>query len=211
MRRWLAGALVGTTAGAAVVLFEVLLRSFAGVSTPAELGADRTLPMLPVSNFLQLLGLAGGPIMAKELAYGRGLVPAPRPTRWRSNRPRSADRPNRNDRRRALARPGLELRGSAAGARHGCDSGGGAANGVPCGGTAQGPGNGHRGAFESGSPAAPRRRRRIGPACGDGRPRRKALHRGSLRLRRNAPPAPRRSSGADHPRRRLLLGDQEPG
>jgi len=74
MRRWLAGALVGTTAGAAVVLFEVLLRSFAGVSTPAELGADRTLPLLPVSKFLQLLGLAGGPIMAKELAYWGGFA-----------------------------------------------------------------------------------------------------------------------------------------
>jgi DMSO/TMAO reductase YedYZ molybdopterin-dependent catalytic subunit len=74
MRRMLTGALAGTTAGAAVVLFEVLLRSFAGVSTPAELGADRTLPLLSVNQFDQLLGLAGGPILAKELAFWGGFA-----------------------------------------------------------------------------------------------------------------------------------------
>lgn len=55
MSRTLAGALVGITASAPSVLFEVLLRSLAGVSAPAELGADRSLPLLPGLHQVEVL------------------------------------------------------------------------------------------------------------------------------------------------------------
>lgn len=68
------GVLSGAAAGAAAALFEVLLRSFAGIATPSELIADRTLPMVPVNTFLSLLVRMGGPIQAKELAYWGGFA-----------------------------------------------------------------------------------------------------------------------------------------
>ena len=74
-RSGLRGALLaGLAAGAAAALFEVLLRSAAGVPLPAELVADRILPLIPVNAFLALLNRFGGPIAAKEQAYWGGLV-----------------------------------------------------------------------------------------------------------------------------------------
>jgi DMSO/TMAO reductase YedYZ molybdopterin-dependent catalytic subunit len=70
MRRAL---LAGVVAGAAAALLEVLLRTLAGVSLPAELAADRVLPLVPVDAFLALLGRFGGPIAAKEQAFWGGL------------------------------------------------------------------------------------------------------------------------------------------
>lgn len=66
--------LAGLAAGAAALLLLLLLRTFAGVSLPAELVADRVLPMVPVNAFLALLGLFGGPIAAKEDAFWGGLA-----------------------------------------------------------------------------------------------------------------------------------------
>jgi DMSO/TMAO reductase YedYZ molybdopterin-dependent catalytic subunit len=66
--------LAGLVAGAAAALLEVVLRTVAGVSLPAELVADRVLPMIPVDAFLALLGRFGGPIAAKEQAFWGGLA-----------------------------------------------------------------------------------------------------------------------------------------
>jgi DMSO/TMAO reductase YedYZ molybdopterin-dependent catalytic subunit len=67
----LRGAGAGAVAGLAAGLALLALR-FAGVPLPAELLADRFLPLLPVDVFLQLVGRLGGPIAAKELAFAGG-------------------------------------------------------------------------------------------------------------------------------------------
>ena len=67
-------AAVGLLAGAAVAFLEVVFRVVAGIPLPAELGADRVLPMIPVNAFLNLLGRMGGPIAAKEQAFWGGFA-----------------------------------------------------------------------------------------------------------------------------------------
>jgi DMSO/TMAO reductase YedYZ molybdopterin-dependent catalytic subunit len=64
----------GLAAAAAAALFQVTGRSLAGIPLPAELFADRLLPMLPVDAFLSLLGRLGGPIPAKEEAFWGGFA-----------------------------------------------------------------------------------------------------------------------------------------
>jgi DMSO/TMAO reductase YedYZ molybdopterin-dependent catalytic subunit len=74
MRRALRGALVGAVGGIAAVLMLAVLRDAAGAPLPVESVSDRLLPLVPVDRFLQLLGLMGGPIAAKELAYAGGFA-----------------------------------------------------------------------------------------------------------------------------------------
>jgi DMSO/TMAO reductase YedYZ molybdopterin-dependent catalytic subunit len=64
-----AGLLAGGIAGLAMTLAFLLLRFLAGMPLLSELGADRTLPLLPVNTFLHVLGIFGGPMAAKEIAY----------------------------------------------------------------------------------------------------------------------------------------------
>ncbi|MDQ6709455.1 MAG: molybdopterin-dependent oxidoreductase [Candidatus Dormibacteraeota bacterium] len=63
------GALAGAFAGLAMTLTWLLLRYLAGVPLVAELGADRFLPLLPVFTFLKVIGIFGGTMISKEIAY----------------------------------------------------------------------------------------------------------------------------------------------
>lgn len=76
--RWLSalavGLVVGLTAAFVMTLVMLLLRSVAGVSLPAELGADRILPTINVFTFLQLIAQNGGNVHAKEMAYYSGFA-----------------------------------------------------------------------------------------------------------------------------------------
>jgi DMSO/TMAO reductase YedYZ molybdopterin-dependent catalytic subunit len=74
MGRALRGGLVGAVAALAAVLMLAVLRDAAGAPLPVETVSDRLLPLVPVDRFLQLLGLMGGPIAAKELAYAGGFA-----------------------------------------------------------------------------------------------------------------------------------------
>jgi DMSO/TMAO reductase YedYZ molybdopterin-dependent catalytic subunit len=64
------GAVMGAAAALAATLLLLALRLQAGVPLPVETISDRFLPLVPVDLFLQLLGWFGGPIAAKEMAYG---------------------------------------------------------------------------------------------------------------------------------------------
>src|SRR5215210_8905583 len=74
--RWLkvlgTGLLAGLVAALFMTVVLVLLRLFAGVGLPAELGGDRFLPTFSVDEFLALLGRNGGPIAAKRKALLSG-------------------------------------------------------------------------------------------------------------------------------------------
>ncbi|MDQ6882622.1 MAG: molybdopterin-dependent oxidoreductase [Candidatus Dormibacteraeota bacterium] len=63
------GALAGGIAGLAMTLAWLLLRSLAGIPLVSELGADRFLPLLPVFTFLKVIGIFGGTMVSKEIAY----------------------------------------------------------------------------------------------------------------------------------------------
>ena len=74
--RWIkvlgTGLLAGLVAALFMTVVLVLLRLFAGVGLPAELGGDRFLPTFSVDEFLALLGRNGGPIAAKRKALLSG-------------------------------------------------------------------------------------------------------------------------------------------
>lgn len=59
----------GAIAGLAVLLVSLLLRVVLGVPLPVEFVSDRLLPFVPVGLFVPSLGTAGGPILAKQLAF----------------------------------------------------------------------------------------------------------------------------------------------
>ncbi len=65
------GAIAGLVAGLAFAFAQGVLR-LVGVSLPSELVADRVLPHVPVFQFLQLLGLMGGAVAAKQQALVGG-------------------------------------------------------------------------------------------------------------------------------------------
>jgi DMSO/TMAO reductase YedYZ molybdopterin-dependent catalytic subunit len=66
--------MLGAAAGLAATLLLTVLRIAAGIPLPVETVSDRFLPLVPVDRFLQLLGLVGGPIVAKEIAYASAFV-----------------------------------------------------------------------------------------------------------------------------------------
>ncbi|MBA3347432.1 MAG: hypothetical protein H0T13_02615 [Actinobacteria bacterium] len=59
----------GVLAGLAVLLGSLVARVALGVPLPVELVSDRFLPFVPVRVFVALLGVVGGPVLAKELAF----------------------------------------------------------------------------------------------------------------------------------------------
>jgi DMSO/TMAO reductase YedYZ molybdopterin-dependent catalytic subunit/uncharacterized membrane protein (DUF485 family) len=63
------GAVAGAVAGLALTLALLLLRYLAGIPLIGELGADRFLPLLPVFTFLKVIGIFGGTMISKEIAY----------------------------------------------------------------------------------------------------------------------------------------------
>jgi len=68
------GVLAGGLAGLALTVVLLILRDLAGVPLISELGADRTLPLLPVNTFLHLIGIFGGTMISKEIAYFASFV-----------------------------------------------------------------------------------------------------------------------------------------
>lgn len=67
--RLLAGLAAGFVAAFAMTLMMLVLRRLFGVPLTSELGGDRVLPHIDVTNFLSLLSTLGGTIKAKETAY----------------------------------------------------------------------------------------------------------------------------------------------
>lgn len=63
------GAFAGLIAGLVTIIVSGLLRLVAGIPLPVELVSDRFLPFVPVESFVFLLGLSGGPLLAKQLAF----------------------------------------------------------------------------------------------------------------------------------------------
>lgn len=63
-------ALTGAVAALVATMLLTVLRLVAGIPLPVETASDRVLPLVPVDRFLQLLGAFGGPIAAKEVAFG---------------------------------------------------------------------------------------------------------------------------------------------
>jgi len=59
----------GVLAGLSVLLGSLVLRVALGVPLPVELISDRFLPFVPVEVFVPMLGVLGGPVLAKELAF----------------------------------------------------------------------------------------------------------------------------------------------
>lgn len=61
------GAVAGLVAGLVLTLAQLLARLWAGVGPPSELIGDRIAPLLPVQQFLSLLGFVGGYNQLKQL------------------------------------------------------------------------------------------------------------------------------------------------
>ncbi len=61
------GALAGLVAGLFLTLLQALARLWAGVAPPSELIGDRIAPLLPVEQFLTLLGFFGGYNQLKQV------------------------------------------------------------------------------------------------------------------------------------------------
>lgn len=59
----------GVLAGLSVLLGSLVARVAFGVPLPVELISDRFLPFVPVEAFVPSLGVVGGPVLAKELAF----------------------------------------------------------------------------------------------------------------------------------------------
>lgn len=59
----------GVLAGLAALLGSLVFRVALGVPLPVELVSDRFLPFVPVEAFGPSLGVVGGPVLAKELAF----------------------------------------------------------------------------------------------------------------------------------------------
>jgi len=59
----------GVLAGLTVLLASLVARVALGVPLPVELISDRFLPFVPVAAFVPSLGVVGGPVLAKELAF----------------------------------------------------------------------------------------------------------------------------------------------
>jgi len=59
----------GVIAALATILTAALLRLLLGVPLPVELVSDRLLPFIPVELFVGMLGIFGGPILSKQLAF----------------------------------------------------------------------------------------------------------------------------------------------
>lgn len=64
-----AGALAGLLAAFVMTVAMLVLRLVVGVPMTFELGGDRVIPNIPVSDFLKLLAAMGGPIAAKNQAF----------------------------------------------------------------------------------------------------------------------------------------------
>ena len=64
----------GALGGLAATVLLTALKTVTGLPLLVEAVSDRALPHLPVDQFLQLLGLLGGPITAKEIAYWSGFL-----------------------------------------------------------------------------------------------------------------------------------------
>jgi len=60
---------IGVLAGLAALFGSLVFRVAFGVPLPVELVSDRFLPFVPVEAFVPLLGVVGGPVLAKELAF----------------------------------------------------------------------------------------------------------------------------------------------
>ena len=61
--------MIGLLAGLAVLFGSLVFRVALGVPLPVELVSDRFLPFVPVEAFVPSLGVVGGPVLAKELAF----------------------------------------------------------------------------------------------------------------------------------------------
>ncbi|MEO5793332.1 MAG: hypothetical protein ABIR67_14825 [Gaiellaceae bacterium] len=59
----------GVLAGLTVLLGSLVARVALGVPLPVELVSDRFLPFVPVEAFVPSLGVVGGPVLAKVLAF----------------------------------------------------------------------------------------------------------------------------------------------
>ncbi len=68
------GLLAGATAALVATLVLELLRLGPGVPLPLDLASDRFIPLVPVDVFLKLLGLTGGFLIAKQLAFFSSLL-----------------------------------------------------------------------------------------------------------------------------------------
>lgn len=61
--------IAGVLAGLTVLLASLAFRFGLGVPLPVDLVSDRFLPLVPVEVFVPALGILGGPVLAKELAF----------------------------------------------------------------------------------------------------------------------------------------------
>ena len=61
--------MIGVLAGLAALFGSLVFRVAFGVPLPVELVSDRFLPFVPVEAFVPSIGVVGGPVLAKELAF----------------------------------------------------------------------------------------------------------------------------------------------
>ncbi len=61
--------IAGVLAGLSALFASLVLRVAFGVPLPIDLVSDRLLPFVPVEAFVPSLGVVGGPVLAKQLAF----------------------------------------------------------------------------------------------------------------------------------------------
>ena len=66
--------MIGLLAGLVVLFASLVFRVGLGVPLPVELVSDRFLPFVPVEAFVPSLGVVGGPVLAKQLAFYSSFV-----------------------------------------------------------------------------------------------------------------------------------------
>ena len=69
--------IAGVVAGLAALFLSLVLRLALGVPLPVDFVSDRFLPFVPVGVFVPSLGVVGGPILAKMLAFYSSLLALP--------------------------------------------------------------------------------------------------------------------------------------
>lgn len=69
--------IAGVVAGLAALFLSLVLRLALGVPLPVDFVSDRFLPFVPVGIFVPSLGVVGGPILAKMLAFYSSLLALP--------------------------------------------------------------------------------------------------------------------------------------
>jgi len=69
--------IAGALAGLAALFLSLVLRLTLGVPLPVDFVSDRFLPFVPVGIFVPSLGVVGGPILAKILAFYSSLLVLP--------------------------------------------------------------------------------------------------------------------------------------